>query len=251
MSPVLRFFLLAYSISWVLWAPLWLPAFGVTGIPELPLEGKLGGLGPMLAAVFLIWKDKGVAGLREFGTRVVWLGSGLYWLVAIVLPALCLALGYMRDPDPELFSASRLGEKFFLDLVFFGLGEEIGWRGFALPRLQARFNALSSGLLLCIPWALWHLPLFLTEWTPTHPDASHLVGWLLSLSAGSIVLTWLFNSSRGSLLAVILFHTMYNLVSRTPGSGFMGFSVLLLGIAVILIYKPKNLSHSPRITEPA
>ena len=251
MSGLLRFFLLAYSISWVLWSPLWLPAFGITGIPELPLEGKLGGLGPMLAAIVLIWKGKGLAGLRELGSRIVWLGKGLFWLVAITLPALCLVFGYMRDPNPEVFTASILGGKFLLDLVFFGFGEEIGWRGFALPRLQERFNALSSGLLLCIPWALWHLPLFLTEWAPTHPDASHIVGWMLSLSAGSIVLTWLINSSGGSLLAVVLFHAMYNLVSRTPGSGFMGFFVLLLGIAVILIYKPKNLAHSPRITEPA
>ena len=79
----------------------------------------------MLAAIVLIWKGKGLAGLRELGSRIVWLGKGLFWLVAITLPALCLVFGYMRDPNPEVFTASILGGKFLLDLVFFGFGEEI------------------------------------------------------------------------------------------------------------------------------
>src|SRR5436190_4630459 len=251
MAPLLRFFLLAYSISWLLWAPLWLPAIGIDVAPDLPLNGKLGGLGPLLAAIILSWKSKGLSGLRELGARILWPGAGLYWLASIALPALCMALGYWMNPDPELYSVDRLASLLLLDFIFFGLGEEIGWRGYALPRLQGQFNALSSGLLLCIPWALWHLPLFLTDQAPTQPDTSHIIGWTLSLAAGSVVLTWLFNSSRGGLLSVVLFHTMYNVVSRTPGAGLMGFFVLLLGIAVILIYKPRNLAFSPRITEPA
>jgi len=251
MAALLRFFLLAYAISWVLWAPLWLPAFGIDVVLDLPLNGKIGGLGPMLAAIILIWKSKGLSGLRELGAKILWPGAGLYWTASIALPALSMALGYWMDPDPELYAVDRLASILFLDLIFFGLGEEIGWRGYSLPRLQGHSGALSSSLLLCIPWALWHLPLFLTEQTPTQLDASHLIGWILSLAAGSVVLTWLFNSSRGGLLGVVLFHTMFNLVSRTPGAGLMTFFVLLLGIALILVYKPKNLSLSPRVTTTA
>lgn len=250
MAALVRFFLLAYSISWMLWAPLWLPAIGIDVLPDFPLSGKLGGLGPMLAAIILIWDSQGLSGLRELGARIFRPGAGHYWSASIALPGLCMALGYWSNPDPELFSISRLGRLLLLDLIFFGLGEEIGWRGYALPRLQVPFNALSSALLLCIPWALWHVPLFLTEQAPTQLDTSHIIGWILSLAAGSVVLTWLFNSSRGGLLGIVLFHTMFNLVSRTPGAGLMVFFVLLLGIAVILIYKPKDLAFSPRIIEP-
>jgi membrane protease YdiL (CAAX protease family) len=205
----------------------------------------------MLAAIILIWKSKGLSGLRELGARILSPGAGLYWSASIALPALCMALGYWLNPDPELYAVDRLASLFVLDLIFFGLGEEIGWRGYALPRLQGLFNALSSGLILFILWGLWHLPLFLTEQAPTQLDPSHIIGWTLSLASGSVVLTWLFNSSRGGLLGAVLFHTLYNVVSRTPGAGLMGFFVLLMGIAVILIYKPKNLAYSPRITEQA
>jgi len=248
---LVRFFLLAYSISWVLWAPLWLPTFGMHGIPVPPLAGKLGGLGPMIAAFILTWRSKGLSGVRELASKVMWPGVGFYWTAPIALSILCLSLGYLMDPEPEIFTVDRIAGFFILDLVFFGFGEEIGWRGFALPRLQQRLSALSSAMLLVIPWALWHLPLFLTESPPTHLEVSHVLGWTLSLVAGSTVLTWLFNSSRGSLLAVILFHTLYNTVSRTLGNGIMGVFVLLLSIAVILIFKPKDLAFSPRVTEPA
>lgn len=250
MVALVRFFLLAYSISWVLWAPLWLPTIGIHGIPAPPLAGKLGGLGPMIAAFILTYWSKGLLGVRELASKTMWPGVGSYWMAPIALSVFCLALGYMMHPDPESFTIDRIGRFFILDLLFFGMGEEIGWRGFALPRLQQRLNALSSSVLMVIPWALWHLPLFLTEWPPTQPDLSHILGWTLSLLAGSTTLTWLFNSSRGSLLVAILFHTLYNTVSRTLENGIMGVFVLLLGIAVIMIYKPKNLALSPRITEP-
>src|SRR5690606_24289909 len=109
----------------VLWAPLWLPAFGVMGVPQLPLCGNLGGLGPMLSAVFLIWVSKGSSGLNDLARRVVWPGRGLFWLVAFPMSALCIALGSASNMDGQWLSEGRLGAEFVLNLVFFGLGEEV------------------------------------------------------------------------------------------------------------------------------
>lgn len=88
------------------------------------------------------------------------------------------------------------------NLVFYGFGEEVGWRGFALPCLQGRSSALRASALLAIGWAGWHLPLFAFSPGLSGMGAGGVAGWLVSLLLGSIVLTWLFNSTGGSIAAV-------------------------------------------------
>ena len=79
----------------------------------------------------------------------------------------------------------------------FGLGEETGWRGFALPRLQKGRSALHATMILTVFWALRHLPLFFYLF-----ESTLLIGWLVGLFAGSIVLTWLYNSASDSIFMV-------------------------------------------------
>lgn len=99
-----------------------------------------------------------------------------------------------------------------IDLICFGFGEETGWRGFALPRVQDRFNPLIAALLMTLPWAGWHLPAFFYSDNMMAMGAAGAVGWLLSLMTGSVILTWLFNGSRGAILPVALFHGMLDVV---------------------------------------
>lgn len=113
------------------------------------------------------------------------------------------------------------------------MGEELGWRGFALPRLQARMSALSASLILGLLWALWHLPLYLTA---GHPLSEVFFGWfLLSILADAILFTWIFNNTRGSLLVVLLFHasiaTSGLFLASTAGSFVIA---LVLKWAVVL-----------------
>jgi membrane protease YdiL (CAAX protease family) len=85
------------------------------------------------------------------------------------------------------------------------MGEEIGWRGYALPRLQAIQSALGASLILGLLWGLWHLPLYLTR---GHPLSETFFGWyLLDIVADAILFTWVYNNTRGSLLLALLFHT--------------------------------------------
>ncbi len=89
------------------------------------------------------------------------------------------------------------------------LGEELGWRGFALPRLQEQYGPLRGSLLLGLLWGLWHLPLFLTAWEKPYETPLGLLLFLVQTISFTVVLTWLFNHTRGSILVAMLCHSAY------------------------------------------
>lgn len=91
-------------------------------------------------------------------------------------------------------------------LIFYGFGEEIGWRGFALPLLQSRFSAVKSAIIVSVIWAVWHLPLFWFSPGLSSMGTGAIIGWYFSLFTGSIILTWLINHTRGSILLAAGFH---------------------------------------------
>jgi membrane protease YdiL (CAAX protease family) len=96
-----------------------------------------------------------------------------------------------------------------LFLLLEATGEEIGWRGYALPRLQANLSALTSALIVGVMWALWHLPLFFIAGLPQTllPFVLFLV-WIVSQS---VIFTWVYNGTQGSLLFAIVLHAAINL----------------------------------------
>jgi membrane protease YdiL (CAAX protease family) len=107
------------------------------------------------------------------------------------------------------------------------LGEETGWRGYALPRLLEATGPVGASLVLGVIWALWHLPLFWTEGSSLF-ESSVLV-LLLRLPATSIMFTWLFQKTQGSLFLAILFHAALNLFAAPPGDSLR---VALVGVVV-------------------
>ena len=136
---------------------------------------------------------------------------------------------------------------FFYNLIFFGFGEEVGWRGFALPRLLNKSNALTASILLTLFWALWHLPLFFYRPGYTTMEWTGILGWVFSLLTGSILLTWLYNSSRASILICAVFHSTIDIAFTADITdknivNYMGFLITVWGILTIIIFKPKYLS---------
>jgi uncharacterized protein len=141
---------------------------------------------------------------------------------------------------------------FLYNLVFFGLGEEVGWRGFALPRMQGRFNALTASIVLTVFWALWHWPLFLYRPGYTAMDVAGIVGWVLSLLTGSILLTWLYNASRGSVLIAAVFHSTIDVAFTADFADqntvqYMGFLITVWGIATLVVFRPRDLARVARV----
>lgn len=260
--PLLAFFALACGISWGVWAPLWLPAFGVGGLPVLPFHHAIGAIGPITAAFAMAGVESGAAGCRDLLRRMgLWRGRLLWVLVALLAPFALLAVAVLAawavGGEPLSFAGFGVSREFpafsalgFLayNVVSFGYGEETGWRGYALPRLQRRYSALAATLLLTAGWALWHAPLFLYRPGYTAMGAAGAAGWLLSLLTGAVLLTWLYNESRGSILVVALFHATVdvastsNLASPLVGSA-MGVLITLWGLAVLVIAGPRCLSR--------
>jgi membrane protease YdiL (CAAX protease family) len=119
-----------------------------------------------------------------------------------------------------------------------GTGEEIGWRGFLLPRLQQRRSPLASSVLLAIGWAGWHLPAFFYLPSYSAIGLALLPGFFIGILSGAIVLTWLYNRSGGSVLTAALWHASFNYVTASPnaaGLAAAATSMLVVGWAVVLL----------------
>jgi uncharacterized protein len=260
--PLATYFAFAYGISWLLWAPLWMPAFGVDGLPVLPFHHALGALGPITAAFLVSALETGLAGPLDLFRRMgLWRGRLVWVALALLAPFALLALAVVgtsliggESLSLAGFGSSREFPQFsalgFLayNIVSFGYGEEVGWRGFALPRLQTRHSAFVATLLLTLGWALWHLPLFFYRPGYVSMGAVDIVGWFLSFLTGAVLLTWLYNESRGSLLVVALFHATVDIVftsdiSSQPVTNGAGVLITLWGIIVLVAAGPGYLSR--------
>jgi membrane protease YdiL (CAAX protease family) len=216
--PVASFFLLAFTISWLGFLPSVIGAAEAFG----GLNLLVAQFGPAIAGVLVLWYTGG--SLREWAGRIVhWRVPLRWWIATLAIPVVIFGvtsvgfvlLGFQpelsRLPDPlTTFLPTLIG----LSLIA-GLGEEPGWRGFALPRLQAKYGPLGATILLGSVWAIWHLPLLAVDPRASHgiTDPLVLVG-LFTLTAFGILLyaffyTWIYNHT-GSILLMMILHGGFN-----------------------------------------
>ena len=223
--PTATFFVLAFGLSWLGWAPY---VLGGTGLGVLPfsvpggqLLGVLPGafLGPLTAAFIVTSLVDGRAGLRHWGARLVRFKVGWRWYAGVLLgvPAVLIGTtmllpaswGHVANPGLSLLALYLP----MLVLQFFttAMAEEPGWRDFALPRLQERFGAIRGTVLLGTLWGCWHLPLFLSDWGGW-PHVSPLapVEFVAACIPLSLVMTWVFNRTGQSLPIVMILHAGIN-----------------------------------------
>jgi membrane protease YdiL (CAAX protease family) len=212
--PLACFFVLAYAISWLLWLPLVVSGdsspSGV-GLVLLPL----GSLVPSTLAILLVAVLHGGAGVRKLLHRLLIWRVGVGWWVAIALVS-ALGLGgvglnvLLGGQSPDVTVTIPGAVVLFVIFLFPGSagGEEIGWRGFALPQLQAARSALGASLVLGVVWGVWHLPLYLLG-TDIRP-LTLFAPWVVLTVAASVIYTWIYNGTGGSLLMVVLFHAASN-----------------------------------------
>ena len=256
--PIVTFFVLAFALSWILESPLVFLQDTVTGTQGLVLVILASNV-PSLLAIVLTAIVLGRGALRKLlGRLLIWRVDPRWYLVVILGP-LALAGGmvalntFVGGPALSL-STPLLGVAFFLAFSIFpgsALGEELGWRGYALPRLQSGRSALSASLILGVIWAFYHLPLFFTGQAFRSP--SLLVPFVLSGLALSVILTWVYNSTGGSLLLVVLLHAAANLpltlLLEPLGSRAMVpfmFYVALMVVAAIVVVIVAGHAHLSR-----
>jgi uncharacterized protein len=266
MKQLLTYFGLAYLISWTIWLPLYGHVFGLNSLPALPFQHGLGGLGPLIASVLTTWIFLKKAGLKNLSIKCLRVKPLIYLVVALLGPfaltLLASIIDYLIAKTPidlsgllknTEFPQFNILTFFIYNLIFFGFGEEVGWRGFALPRLQNKFNALTSSILLTGFWALWHLPLFFYRPGFLTMGWAGAFGWIFSLLTGSILLNWLYNSSKASILICAVFHSTIDIaftadIANKNIINYMGFLITVWGILIILVFKSKNLAANGRET---
>jgi membrane protease YdiL (CAAX protease family) len=230
-----------------------------------------------IAGIIMTAVEDGRAGLKLMLRRLlIWrVGIG-YWLFAFLFLVPAILLGSMANPlfngDPLSFNNIRpafdILPMFIIFFIVAGLGQELGWTGFLMPRLQARYGALTSCVIRAILGGIWHLPLFLySRLQPPELSDFPYSGWiaqkgfpvaigalLMFLLTWSIFYTWIFNNTRGSLLLVAVLHgseiwLAYWMLSAgiDPSNldNYWGYGAVMVAIAIIIIITTgvKNLSR--------
>jgi membrane protease YdiL (CAAX protease family) len=210
--------------------------------------------GTALGALFVVGVTEGRAGVKAWASRIVrWRVGAIWYVVALGLPlamrlatvGLNVALGAPAPPVEAWNASSELPLELLLVFLIVALGEEAGFRGYALPKLMERYSPLTASLILGVLRVIWHAPLFLLG----------IDSWwiILIVLSGDIIFTWIFQHTRGSVLLAMLLHTM---VSGTAGyfnSMFSGVHaerqvILLTAIyvaiaAVIVVVAGPNLAR--------
>ena len=222
--PLLAFVLLAYGLTWALTIPFvvcWRVVLEREFAPWLLIFFPAP-FGPTFAALIMAWRLEGRHGVRRLVDRFrIWrVGPGA-WLVALLLsPLVVAAAAVASGAAPTVFSRFELSGLamvpmlWLLALPFGPLPEELGWRGWLLPRLQARMSPLVASLVIGVVWTFWHTPMF---WFPGAAIPSFLelgagvvLLYLAQITGESVLFTLLFNRSGGSVLLAIVFHTTFN-----------------------------------------
>jgi membrane protease YdiL (CAAX protease family) len=235
--PLVTYFVLTYAISWLTlgWVALashgLLPFNTPSGLRSLLL--LVGSSGPLLAALLLVATTTGKGGWRAFFRQFLIWRVGLWWYLVVLLepalvtllvqvgstvfggasfnlahPPVIQRLGLPPGANPWLL----LVPVFLLGgLVGGPLGEEPGWRGYALARIQDRSSALVASLILGVLWGVWHLPFFFIKGATQENTPFFL--FVLGIVASSVLITWVYNHTKGSVLLALLFHNSVNITA--------------------------------------
>ena len=270
LSEAAIFFALTLGLSYfVFWGPLALfkvPTISFVSNKAGPVWAValfiIGGFVPSLVAIGLTLTREGMPGLRRLGRRIAQFNIGWRWYLAAVGIVLIATAGQIvinrllgHAFDLNLFLTQLVS---FIPLIVLGpLSEELGWRGYAIDRLQTRWNALLSSLILGAAWALWHLPLFFLVGTSQYELKVPFLGFAAGLIAISVLFTWLHNNTGGSIWTAVFFHWVYTYadqvvatgVTRSPLSNVLEYlPYILLAVMIVAIWGPRTLRKGEQIS---
>jgi hypothetical protein len=212
-GPLLPFFAAAYALTWACFITV-----AVAFRADTVLGGALillGAYSPSIAALALTARAEGSAGVRALLSRVLRWRVAVRWYLFAAGYMVAIKLAVALVHRVLLGAWPRFGATPWYVIPFaiafstpFQAGEEIGWRGYALPRLAARFGLARASLLLGVVWALWHLPQFYIRGADSYGQS--FVVYALSVVAISVALAWLYASTGGSLLLPMVLHSAVN-----------------------------------------
>jgi len=231
--PLFYFFALAYLASWILWLPLiygitvlgWTSWEGNTWTNYKAILGLLGALGPALSAIIITRITDGKDALKSllakaFQWRVkIWSWTAALYFWWFLCSVLALVYGFTSFRNIavgfgiSLINLPALILVLQLPTLLIGMfGEELGWRGFALPKLLSKYNPIVASLILALFWVFWHTPLALfPAWRDNLPISLFLIRYLLMVIPLTMIFTFFFQKVKGSILLMMVFHASVNL----------------------------------------
>jgi uncharacterized protein len=184
--------------------------------------------------------------LTRWRTHPLWFLAALFLMLALSLAGVPLTSLLTGQPLADRLSTIRSSETLnHLGLTFFGtalyggpVGEEAGWRGFALPRLQKRFDPLLASVILGALWGLWHLPLHLTGYYDQvfGNPLNGILSQMFSTFPLALVFTWLYNRSGGNLLVMVLLHTAVNVTSSIVPPAVGMYITTTVAVVLMIVF---------------
>ena len=242
--PIIAFFVLAFVISWSIRIPM-----AIASIEVAPLK-LLAEYGPAIAALIVTAALSGKAGVGALLSRLLLWRIKPWWYVLVLFGPAAFQLvsigAFVLVGSPgSRFQFPGLGLLITLTIgILLSIGEEIGWRGFALPHLQSRSTPLVASFIIGVLWAFWHVPSDITNLNLlTSPSTYIAFLWFLGLTVtGSVLMAWVYNHTGGSLLLMALSHlglsVLWQFVALPQQAGQFGpdkLATVLMGIAAVVV----------------
>lgn len=253
------FFILTFLFAWSLWivAGLFAPALFLPAV-------LLGAWAPTLSATLLAGATEGKAGLRDFLAKLfrwrvgwVWYGVVLFSMAAIVLAAVTIDVALGGKWPHLTFPPGVPPEAWYIVIpllfvfnIFVGgpLAEDVGWRGYILPKLGAKVGMLNASLIIGVIWAVWHLPFYFIAQGGQVVGGIPFIWFALLTTAWGVLFAWVFVNTRESILLPVLYHAAINTtLSSTDVLGFeqgsgnlrllIIFALLTWGVVAAVVLK--------------
>ena len=250
--PLLWFFVITFAITWGLAVLFFaVPDFVIRLTGKISVSNPLFILAvwaPNLAALIVSAVTAGGAGVLSLLQRFIRFRVGLVWylLALLLLPAAGVLFRLVTGQSIVLYPSNWRGLAAVIGILVItgSLGEELGWRGFALPRLLRRFNPFIASLLLGAVWGIWHLPSFFVSGLPQ--AGLQIPLFLLGALALSVTATWIVVHAGGSVFLSVLLHFSANFTLTVLAVPLLPFSVFLAALSLVLL-----LVYGPRISRAA
>jgi len=245
---IVAFFIITFAITWGIGSfAIFLPTQFKVLLGELsdthPLY-YIAVAAPTVSATILVLALEGRSGLGALYSRLVRWRFSIHWyaLVLIGLPVLGWLTTRITGSHPlkDISTPAMLLALLFNLLITGPLGEELGWRGFALPRLLKRFSPFTASLMLGFIWGIWHLPAFYVS-AMVQADLS-LPLFLLNAVCLSFLACWLFMNTGGSVLITVLLHYMVNFCVSVLGVPIPAFTALMLAAVIAVVALDKRVA---------